>query len=325
MSRHALFTSFALLIGLTAGCGGAAPPGSAPPGADARIHREAHVQVDGAPAAGGKPPADAPAVQRKIIYSGSVEVIVKDLDTTVAEVERIVAEHKGYVAKSEVTGTTGTRRTATWTLKVPAEKFRTVVAALAALGSPVRNASDSQDVTEEYVDLEARVKNMRVEEDALNKMMAEPGLTLDNRIRIRSEVAKVRGDVERSEGRLKYLATMAAMSTITLTVREDAAYTPPDPAAAPTFADRVSGTFGNSLATLQDFGEGVALLAVALAPWLPVIMLGLLVLRWMVKRIAAAASSDRPHPRAARPVMARPLPSAPAEPPPTPPEPPATA
>jgi hypothetical protein len=295
------------------GCGGQAPQAgtsSPPPVGDA---------APKAPPAGGDAPAaraGEESIARKIIYSASVEVIVKDLEALRAEVERIVEERKGYVAKSDVSGESGSRRTATWTLKVPAEKFRDTVAALAALGNTVRNSSDSQDVTEEFIDLQARIKNLKAEEETLNKLLKDQAVRLEDVLKIREQIKTVRGDIERAEGRLKYLATMAAMSTVSLTAREDASYVPPT---APTFGSRVSETFDSSVATLSDFGKSVALIAVALAPWLPLILVAALVLRWLLKMAFASGPEHRrpeQRPRVARPVAAAPAdPSGHTEPP----------
>jgi hypothetical protein len=256
-----------------------------------------------APAGAGQP------IERKIIYSATIEVVVKDLDVARAAVEKVVEEQKGYIAKSEVIGESGSRRTATWTLKVPAERFQASVSALAALGNTVRNSSDSQDVTEEFIDLQARIKNLKVEEETLNKILKDQVVKIEDVLKVREQIVKVRGDIERAEGRLKYLATMAAMSTITLTVREDASYVPPT---APTFGSRVTDTFDSSLRALRNFGEWAALVAVALAPWLPLILIGALAFRWLIKKAsAAAAAAPERRPRQARPMpteVARPLP-----------------
>jgi hypothetical protein len=295
----AVLFSFIVVVG----CG--APNAGAPSGEQRSAKVPGEAQAPAAPQiAGGKPAAaDAAPIERKIIYSAHLDLVVKDLEATRQAVEQVVKDQNGYVAKSEVTGDVGSRRTATWTLKVPVEKFRATVNALAALGNPVRNSSDSQDVTEEFVDLQARIKNLKAEEETLNKLLKEEAVKLEDVLKIRDQIKGVRGEIERAEGRLKYLATMAAMSTVTLSAREDAAYTPPLPEAAPTFSDRIDTTFGGSLTALTNFGKAVVLFFVALAPWLPVIVVGLLLLRWVVKRlIVASAPQAKParEPRRAR-------------------------
>lgn len=263
---------------------------------------EPAAKRDAQPAGAVKADAPEPPIARKIIYTAHIEVVVKDLDITMKDVEQLIATHKGYIAKSETLGSAGSKRTATWTLKVPVEQFRTVVAALAALGNTTRNSSDSQDVTEEFVDLLARIKNMKAEEETLNKLLKDQAVRLDDVLKIREQIAKVRGDIERAEGRLKYLGAMAAMSTVNLTAREDASYVPPT---APTFTTRIDNTFANSFSALTEFGKGFVLLVVALAPWLPFILVGLFGLRWVVRRLIRFGQNDsRPAPPRARPVAA---------------------
>lgn len=307
--RHLMAIVAFLPLVLGAGCGGAAPPGSysaSQSPASPTVGQAA--KLDAQPAGAVKADAPEPPITRKIIYTAHIEVVVKDLDTTMKDVDQLIATHKGYIAKSETLGSAGSKRTATWTLKVPVEQFRTVVAALAALGNTTRNSSDSQDVTEEFVDLLARIKNLKAEEETLNKLLKEQAVRLDDVLKIREQITKVRGDIERAEGRLKYLGAMAAMSTVNLTAREDASYVPPT---APTFTTRIDNTFANSFSALTEFGKGFVLLVVALAPWLPFILVGLFGLRWVVRRLIRLGHNDTPRPA---PPRARPV-AAPAAPP----------
>lgn len=170
-------------------------------------------------------------------------------------------------------------------MKVPVEKFQQVVASLAALGQVTKNSSDSQDVTEEFVDLQARIKNLKVEEETLNKFLKDFANNVDSFLKTREQIAKVRGDIERAEGRLKYLATMSALSSITFTAREEQAYSPEVPATAPTFGDSVDGTFASSWKTLLNVGKGFVLFVVALAPWLPLIVAAFFIGRFAVRRL----------------------------------------
>ncbi len=272
----------------------------------------AELQLPNAPPAGGAEgkPADGAkeeAITRKIIYTATVEVVVKDVEQSRVDVERIVVdEAKGYIAKSDLTGQVGTKRTATWTLKVPVEKFQQVVTALAALGKVTKNSSDSQDVTEEYVDLQARIKNLKVEEETLNKFLKESVNSVEAYLKTREQIKTVRGEIERAVGRLKFLATMSAMSSITFTAREEQAYDPALPPAAATFEDDVDGTFTSSWKALQRLGKGAVLFVVALSPWLPLIALGFFAGRFGWRRLSRWAATEKPvrasPPRAVRKV-----------------------
>lgn len=303
MSRQWSVTSVLVLIACTAfGCGAEAP------GTKSFAPKRTDVVIDkadnppNAPQAGGKPgQADEQAVSRKIIYSANLDVQVEDVEAAQKEVEKLVEEVKGYIAKSEVIGNSGSKRTATWTIKVPAEKFRSTVTAFTALGKPLRNTSDSQDVTEEFVDVQARVKNLKAEEETLNKLLREAANRMEDFLKVREQIKNIRGDIERAEGRMKFLTTMAAMSSIVLTVREEASYVPPVVKQATPFQEQVETTFTGSWNLVVDTGKSLTLIFVSLAPWLPVIIVGLVGMRWMVKSLTRYANT---------PITVKPLPQA---------------
>ncbi|MBY0396092.1 MAG: DUF4349 domain-containing protein, partial [Thermoleophilia bacterium] len=87
------------------------------------------------------------------------------------------------------------------------------------------------------------------------------------------------------QGRLRYLANLSALSTVTITVVEVKDYTPPE---APTFATRIRRTFDRSLADLTAFGEGLILSLVAIVPWLPLIAVAAFTLLWGGRRLIRA-------------------------------------
>ncbi len=248
-----------LLVALLAGCDDKPQAGAA--------RAEEAAAPKAAPDAGAKP--DGPAVERKIIYSAAIELHVTNVEAVQPEVEKVAADFKGYVAKSDITGQVGRSRTATWTLKVPAADFRAAVARLVALGQVVRNSSDSQDVTEEFFDLAARLKNFKAEEAALNKLREDAAVRLDDILKIREQIKVVRGEVERAEGRLKYLSTMAALSTVTLTAREEVPYLPATPEAAATFGEQVGTRFASSWNSLVVSLKAFVLWLVEVALFLP--------------------------------------------------------
>ena len=233
--------------------------------------------------AGAKP--DEPAVERKIIYSASIELLVTNVEAIQPQVEKVVADFKGYVAKSDVTGQAGRSRTATWTLKVPVADYRAAVARLVALGQPVRNASDSQDVTEEFVDLTARVKNFKAEEETLNKLLKDTAVRLDDILKIREQIKIVRGEIERAEGRLKYLGLMTALSTITLQAREEVPYAPETPTAAATFGEQIDTRFTASWHSLVRSAKAFVLWVVEVAPFLPIYAAFGVVVIWVLRRL----------------------------------------
>ena len=171
---------------------------------------------------------------------------------------------------------------------------------LLALGTPERNVVDTQDVTEEFVDVEARIKNLQEQEAKLNELLKEKRKEekLEDVIKVSDRVFLVRGDIERAQGRRNYLKNRVQLSTLTVTLREVKDYKPPT---APTFGSRARDTFGNSWEGLVDFGQGAVLVLVALVPWAPLWLPALLALVWVVRRLRRASREEAARAEAERP------------------------
>ena len=227
---------------------------------------------------------DEPAPQRRIIYTGVLEVVVKDLDAARQRLLALIDTHKGYVVRFEVTGNPGSPRVGSWTVRVPVERYGTFVEEAAQLGEATRNSSDAKDVTEEYVDVEARIRNKKVEEERLVGLMKNATGKIEDVLAVEKELARVRGEVEQAQGRINYLSRMSSYSTVQMTLREIKDYKAPTSA---TFGTLVSRRFDESVGALEDFGKGVVLVAVALAPWLPlIVVVGVVAWRWYRRRRA---------------------------------------
>lgn len=270
MARYLCWFVFAWVA---VGCGGGSPsaapprttaeyaPDGEPPagkivqrefGGDAAPAAPAAKKQAGADAGGANAPPNAVATPPMIVYTAALDVVVKDLDAATPEVEKLVAMHKGFVAKSEVKGDSGSRRIATYTLRVPVAAFGFVKDSVLGLGIPERNVVDTQDVTEEFVDVEARIKNLKEQEDKLNELLKEKRKEekLEDVIKVSDRIYAVRGDIERAQGRRNYLQNRVQLSTLTVTLREIKDYKPPT---AATFGSRLSDTFSRSWEVVIDF------------------------------------------------------------------------
>lgn len=228
------------------------------------------------PGAGETPP------ERKIIYTARVELHVASLDEARGKLDALLAEVKGYVAKSDEGGRSGGTRAGTWKVRVPIAAFHDFLARVQGFGELINKSSDAQDVTEEYVDLEARLKNLRAEEAVLNKLLQEKAQSTADLLAFRKQITDVREQIERLQARLTTLSRLTAMTTIDVVMSEDRPYVPPS---APTFGTSLGRTFWDSVEALEALGKGLVLFLVAIAPWSPLILLGL----WLVRRPLRAA------------------------------------
>lgn len=230
-----------------------------------------------------------PAVgDRKIIYTAVLHLVVPDFEGLEQRVEALVQSAGGYVADYRADRTQGERRAGEWIVRVPVGQFDGFLDAVGNLGVPESRHVSSQDVSEEFVDLEARLKNQRRLEERILQVLAEHTGKIEDLLHVETELARVRQQIEQMEGRLRYLSNRVDLTTVTIAVREERDYQPPQ---APTFVTRVGDTFAGSLATLRETGEAVALATVALVPWSPLAatLVALPVLLVRRKRRAAPA------------------------------------
>jgi len=166
-----------------------------------------------------------PAMQeeRVVVYSGSMELVVQDAGQAAAEISALAVKQGGYVANSNLYLQDGVKR-GTIVIRVPAEKYQDTLASLRALAVRVeKETTNSEDVTQEYTDLRARKINLERTEQALQKLLEERlkvGRTQDI-LEVYRELSNVRGQIEQIEGRLRYLANLAALSTISIDLIPD--------------------------------------------------------------------------------------------------------
>lgn len=227
----------------------------------------------------------AKATPRKIIYNSEVILFVEDFDKASLEIARLTQEAEGYLAESDLSGSTGSRRHGRWKVRVPIERFSAYVDAVVKLGELERRKTSSQDVTEEYFDLDARIKNKKIEETRLVKHLEASTGKLEEILAVEKEISRVREELERIQGRLQLLANLTSLTTVTITITERKDYVPP---AAPTFAAQIGRTFQRSLAGFVAFCKGAVLVIVSLIPWLPLWALVLGLAWWVAHRLRRA-------------------------------------
>ena len=182
-------------------------------------------------AAKGDFSAEVPDVaQRLVVRNASLSVVVDDPERAMASLGQMAEQMGGFVVSSQLSSmrlASGAEvPRATITFRVPAEKFQEALEAVRQQALRVTNETVSgQDVTEEYTDLQARLRNLRAAEQQLQKIMERATRTEDV-LQVYRELTNVRGEIERLEGRIRYLEQSAAMSAITVELIPDEAAQP---------------------------------------------------------------------------------------------------
>jgi hypothetical protein len=155
-----------------------------------------------------------------IIRNGNAVIQVEQLDPALAALRRLAQQLGGYVANTSVTTGRDQVPSGTIELKIPATRYDSALAGLQPLGKVESVNTTAEDVGEEFVDVSARVANARRLEERIVAILATRTGKLEDVIAAERELARVREEIERYEGRLRFLRTRIALSTLSVTVHE---------------------------------------------------------------------------------------------------------
>jgi hypothetical protein len=175
-----------------------------------------------APAGPANPAPPAAVIPQMIIRTGTATVRVDSLEPAMARVEQLARRLGGYVSNSTVESGSQSLRQASLELKIPAARWNDAVSGLKPIGQLESQQTGSEDVGEEFVDVTARMTNARRLEGRLLDLLANRTGRLEDVLLVEREIARVREEIERYEGRLRYLRTRAAVSTLTVRLHEPA-------------------------------------------------------------------------------------------------------
>jgi hypothetical protein len=159
---------------------------------------------------------------RLIVRTGQASIEVDSLEPSMAELRRVVQRVGGFVADASVQSGKNQLRSATLQLKVPASSFDELTQGLEPLGKLQFVNVAAEDVSEEFVDLTARVANGRRLEDRLIELLRTRTGKLQDVLSVERELARVREEIERMEGRLRFLKASAQLSTLSVNLYEPA-------------------------------------------------------------------------------------------------------
>jgi anti-sigma factor RsiW/uncharacterized small protein (DUF1192 family) len=160
-------------------------------------------------------------VGQMIIRTAELTLVTNEVDAARASVERIVAQHQGYVAKLAVEGQSGAGRTLNATLRVPANQLDAALAELKKLGQVARESQSGEEVTAQYVDLQARLSNAQHTEKRLIELLAQRTGKLSDVLEVEKELASVREEIERMEAQRKAMENQVQFATVEVKVSEE--------------------------------------------------------------------------------------------------------
>lgn len=214
-----------------------------------------------------------------LIRTASMRLRVEDVPAAQAKVEGIARGARGYVAASSITTEAGPTH-AMITVRVPSEGLDSVIDQITALGKLLSKEIGAQEVTEEYVDLTSRRRNLEREEVRLLELLQRAGKVADL-LEVEQTLARVRGEIETISGRMRYLEDRVALSTVQVELEGPQ---PKPTAGAPAWAP--GDVARQAMRSLIATGRGLATMAIWIAFYAPIWLPALLILLWLLRRSA---------------------------------------
>lgn len=249
------------LISLTlVGCGGApgtmANKASAP--IPAAMAERASADAAQSTNAGVPSPGQPPAMQPQLIKTVSIRVKVNSVTEAIATAQSIVTQQQGEVLNLN-DERTDNNRTATLSFRVPAAQLDRTITAVIELGYLQSRTISAEDVTDQLVDADARLRNLRKTEESLLTLLQKSGSIRDI-LAVNQQISQTRQQIEQIDAQLKNLRTRVAYSTVNLTIEQSVA----GPADANPLTAQLAETWGRAT---QSVGK-VTLSLLKLGLWL---------------------------------------------------------
>ena len=174
----------------------------------------------------GSTEAAAPAVDSaKIIYTANLTLESKDYDAARAALDAALAEAGGYMESSDEYANSGSRRSLSLTLRVPQENYESFLAAVAATGNVTYKSQQAEDVTTQYMDIEARLDSLKEQRARLQELKASAD-NLSDLLQIESSLSDVQYQLESYQSQLDWYSRQVECCTVYLSLEEVQTYTP---------------------------------------------------------------------------------------------------
>ncbi|MFB2982891.1 DUF4349 domain-containing protein [Microseira sp. BLCC-F43] len=215
---------------------------------------------------------EVPQAQPQLIKKAALSIVVESIDKSFQSISAIVKKQQGYILSSQDSQPQdpSTRPTGAMQVRVPQEKLDATLDALAKLGTVQNRLITVEDFSNQIVDYTVRLRNLRKSEEMVLKIMERSGSVRDV-LYAAQNLREIRELIERIDAQLKSLRTQVAYSTITISLEEAVAATPPS---QQPLGLRVQETWGKSTHAMSEFTLGLLSLSIWLFTFSPYLLLG---------------------------------------------------
>ncbi|UCH60889.1 MAG: DUF4349 domain-containing protein [Anaerolineales bacterium] len=221
---------------------------------------------------------------RLVIKDASIDLLVKEADPVIFQINQIVADYGGYIVGSD-TWIEREHKFATMRLGIPAAAFEKSLNDLRSLGAQVlKETASGQDVTAEYVDLGSKLINLEATAARVRQFL-ERANTVDEALQVNQKLSELEGQIEEVKGKMRFYEGRAAFSTVTINLIPEIPN--PVPEIAPGW--NPGTTLNRAISVLADLGKvlldvGIWLLVVGGPVGLIAVAMTWVAKRWLRRR-----------------------------------------
>lgn len=227
----------------------------------------------------GSVPSEPVQTDKKVIKNGNLSLKVEKTEKAAEEISQITRSQGGEVFSTNFYERVKGQKSGSMTIKVPVQKFEETVEKMKGVATQVISESTSgQDVTEQYADLQVQVKNKKAEEESFVKILDRAG-KIEDVLAVTQQISRVRGEIERLEGRIRFMDSQTDMSTITVSLSEDIEIAPISNDWRPW--QIVKKSFSELIDSMQGFVDGLIRFVIVTVPSLAIFLL----IIWIVWKI----------------------------------------
>jgi len=220
---------------------------------------------------------------KKIIKNGNLNLKIKTVEEAVNKIIEIVKTQNGEIFSTNFSEKVKGQKSGFIMVKVPVKKFETTLKEIKTVATQVVSESTTgQDVTEQYSDLQAQLRNKRTEEESFTKILEGSGKIADV-LAVTKELSRVRGEIERLEGKIRFMDSRTEMSTITIDLNEDVEITPANNNWRPW--QIVKESFNELINNSQDFINNLIRFFVVGIPSILTLLIGFGLVYWIGKKL----------------------------------------
>jgi len=179
------------------------------------------IENDAVPAPPPPVPSASASTSPLIARTASLSLVVKDFSAIQAAVKAVVSRHSGYIGELNTSTPPDAAKTFSATLRLPSAQLEPALAELKQLGRADQESQSGEEVTKQYVDLAARLKNSRATEERLVGVLRNNTGKVKDVLEVENEISRVRGEIEGMEADRRALQTRIDFATIMLSVTEE--------------------------------------------------------------------------------------------------------